>query len=151
MQCEHCSQPIEYATAHSLLIVLQKLAPQGYSFYQCESGQRVDYHTWQHWHCSLEHTHAFAARCINEHFSEEKLHPIPVGGGTTMLHEIVLRHEKILCAVCAQPLTSAAYRFCLTRATPYNEVIDTSQNQLSGWCCSLDHARQSALAILANA
>lgn len=149
MQCEHCSQEHDFEESHSTIAVLQRVTAQGYAFHQCEQGQEYNGVNWQHYHCSHEHMKSNFAACLNEHYSEQDLHAIPPGGGTTNLHKVVLG-KALSCKICNQPLTSVAYRFCLTRATPVNHVPDGSLDPLAGWCCSLDHARQAALAIVAQ-
>jgi hypothetical protein len=147
--CEHpaCSETTGHEEAHSSLVVLQKVDKNGYTYHQCEQGQEVNYLNFQHWHCSHEHMQSGLTRCINEHYAESDLHP-PIAG-TTILHRVVLS-SHLLCKTCNAPLTDVAYRFCLTLATPINHVPDESQNELGEWCCSLDHARQSALSIIAS-
>lgn len=149
--CEHseCTTEHDLEVSHSMLVVLQKVDSTGYQFFQCEEGQTYQFVNWQHFHCSHKHMVASLPTCLNEHYAEEKLHPIPVGVGTTILHKIVLG-SKLACKMCGSPLTSVAYRFCLTMATPINHVPDSSLEDTGEWCCSLDHARQSALAIVAS-
>jgi hypothetical protein len=147
MQCEHCSQEHEFEESHSTIAVLQRVDTDGYTFHQCEQGQDYNGAQWQHWHCSHEHMKANFAACLNDHYAEEHLHPIPPGGGTTNMHSVVLA-SNLNCKVCQQPLTTVAYRFCITRCTPVNHVPDNSLDELANWCCSLEHARQSALAII---
>ncbi len=145
LTCERpqCNNQMGIEEAHSIVIVLQKVTPSGYTFFQCEEGQEFRFMNWQHFYCSNtcmgNHLHS----CLHEHHAEEKLHPIPTGMGSTIIHKVVLGSE-LLCKVCQAPLATNAYRFCATRATPYNLVFDESQNELGEWCCSLEHARQSA-------
>ena len=144
--CEHteCSRTIGLEDAHSAVAVLQKVDTNGYQFYQCEQGQEVDFARWNHFHCSPEHMKANFAVCIKEHYSENLLHPIPLGAGSTILHRIVLG-SKLKCKVCQSALETQAYRFCLTHCTPINSVPDNSMNELGEWCCSLAHAQVQAL------
>ena len=145
--CEHteCSKIKSHEEAHSSLVVLQKVDKNSYTYHQCEQGQEVDFHNFQHWHCSHEHMQSGLTRCINEHYAESNLHA-PIAG-TTILHRVVLS-SHLLCKICNTPLTDVAYRFCLTYATPENSIPDDSQNELGEWCCSLLHAQQSALRII---
>ena len=147
MQCEHCSQEHEFEESHSSIAVLQKVDTNGYTFHQCEQGQDYNGVNWQHYHCSHEHMIANFKSCLSEHYQEQDLHPIPSGSGTTNMHRVVL-NAKLSCKVCQQPLTQVAYRFCLTRCTPVNDVPDNSLDELANWCCSLDHAKQNAAAII---
>src|SRR6266851_564453 len=142
--CEHtkCSETKGYEEAHSSLVVLQKVDKRGYTYHQCEQGQEVYFHNFQHWHCSHEHMQVGLTRCINEHYTESDLHP-PIAG-TTILHKVVLS-SHLLCRICNAPLTDIAYRFCLTYATPVNSIPDNSMDELGEWCCSLVHAQQLAL------
>jgi hypothetical protein len=65
------------------------------------------------------------------------------------LHRTVLK-AGLVCKVCGSSLTTQAYRFCLTHATPENSVPDDSQNELGEWACSLGHAKESALRTIAR-
>ena len=142
-----CYNEHSFEESHSAVAVLQKVETGGYTFYQCDQGQEFGFVTWQHYHCCHDHMKDGLADCLIDHYSEEKLHPIPAGGGTTMLHRVVLGSD-LSCKDCGAPLTHVAYRFCLTLCTPYNHVPDESMDELGGWCCSLEHARQSALSLL---
>lgn len=146
--CEHpdCSEKIDVASSHSMWAVLQKIDATGYSFFQCEEGQVYNDVNYQHFFCCHAHMLACVQGCVIEHYKEEFLHA-PDGGGSTILHKIVLTNN-LVCKLCQAPLVSVAYRFCLTQGTPQNRVPDESLNHLAEWCCSLDHARQSALAII---
>lgn len=147
--CEHCTEDIaSVEEAHSMLVVLQKVNKDtGYSWFQCEQGSLVDGHNWQHWHCGRSALREGVARCIGEHYMESDLIPVP----TTQVrfHKRVL-NAGLICKVCQEKLTDTAYRFCLTHATPFNWVPDDSHNDLGEWCCSLEHARQNALATIAS-
>jgi len=149
--CEHdvCNEQSEIEAAHSCVIVLQKVDKSGYSFHQCEQGQEVNCLNYQHWHCSHDHMQVGLTRCINEHYDEVDLHPIPTGEGRTILHRMVFG-SMLECKVCGSHLKDVAYRFCLTMATPINAIPDDSHNELGEWCCSLDHAKQSALSIVSS-
>ena len=150
MICEHCSNDIEgIHVAHSAVAVLQKVTPAGYMFYQCEDGQEFNYVTYQHFACDRDHMRNLYQQCVQEHYSEQLLHSIPPGAGTTILHRIVL-DRGLTCKVCATPLVHMAYRFCLTVSTPVNFVPDNSLDEQGEWCCSLEHARQSALEIISR-
>jgi hypothetical protein len=150
MICEHCSDSIEgIHVAHSAVAVLQKVTPEGYTFYQCEDGQEYAYVTYQHFSCTHEHMIQNFGACVSQHYSENLLHPIPSGGGITRLHKIVLRNH-LVCIVCQSALEAVAYRFCISICTPINSIPDDSHDQLGGWCCSLEHARQSALSIISS-
>ena len=146
MQCEQCNVDINgVEEAHSMLVVLQKVDQSGYSFFQCESGSLVHGHTFQHWHCSRDEMLIGVQDCINNHHDEQFLQSVPVS--QVRLHMHVL-NAGLICKVCQEPLKEQAYRFCLTVATPSNYVPDESHDSSKEWCCSLDHARQSALSIL---
>ena len=147
--CEHsdCSNDHSFEESHSTIAVLQRVDTDGYTFYQCEGGQQYDGVSWQHYHCSHDHMVAGFSVCVKEHYKEEYLHSIPLGGGTTNLHKKVLG-SGLSCKICQKPLDSVAYRLCLTRCTPVNHVPDASMDDISEWCCSLDHAVQSAISII---
>jgi hypothetical protein len=149
MQCEHCQEQHDFEASHSMIAVLQKVDQAGYTFFQCEEAQEYNGVRWQHYHCSHDHMVENFASCIIDHYSEEKLHPIPPGGGTTNIHRIVLK-AGLSCKVCSQPLEQVAYRFCLTRCTPVNAVPDGSLDPLANWTCSLEHAQAAAHIIIAN-
>ena len=151
MQCDHpdCSESIahmvkDHITAHSMVAVLQKVDQAGYSFFQCEEGQEREFVRYQHFHCSHTCMKENMRQCLSQHYTEEKLHSIPNGGGTTRMHTIILR-GNVSCLVCAAPLINQAYRFCLTQSTPVNYIPDTSNHMFGEWCCSLNHALESAL------
>lgn len=147
MRCETCSTDIASVDiAHSMVIVLQKVALDGYSYYQCESGIEHGGLTFQHFHCNHQEMIAGVKACINLHYQEPYL-TSPEPGNVVRLHRTVLR-AQLNCKVCGSKLTTQAYRFCLTHATPLNSVPDDSQNELGEWCCSLAHARQSVVNIL---
>jgi hypothetical protein len=141
MQCEHCNNDVAYNDAHSMIIVLQKCTTYGYSWMQCERGNLVDGHNFQHWHCGIDHMQASVKRCISEHYSEDALISVPVT--QVRLHRQVLA-ACLICKICQERIIDTAYRFALTVATPFNWIPDDSQDVLGGWCCSLDHARQHA-------
>jgi hypothetical protein len=150
LTCEHtdCNDTISIDNAHSCLVVLQKVEPDGYSFHQCEQGQEFRFVNWQHFHCSHEHMKVVVSDCITSHYSESDLS----GRKFTRFgkfHKIVMG-SGLLCKVCQKPLTDVAYRFCLTMATPVNHIPDDSMNELGEWCCSLEHAKESALFIVSN-
>jgi hypothetical protein len=145
MQCEHCTNEIEN-DLHSMLVVLQRVDQQGYSWFQCEQGQEMDGHNWQHSHCSHAHMLDNVAACIHTHYKEDDLTRVPVT--QVRLHRHVL-NRGLTCAVCETPLEKNAYRFCLTHATPVNR-LPHSHESLDGWCCSLEHARIEALNVLEN-
>jgi len=142
--CEHdnCSEQLSHEEAHSCVVVLQKVDKQGYTYHQCEQGQEINFMNYQHWHCSHEHMQAYLLTCVNEHYSEEELHP-PIAG-TTILHKIVLG-SNLTCKACGKSLTEQAYRFCLTQATPVNAIPDDSHSETGEWCCSLSCAKQSVV------
>ncbi len=125
-----------------MVVVLQKVTPDGYSYYQCEDGAEVNTLTFQHWFCNHSEMIVGVRQCIDEHYPEEKL--IPISPREVRLHRTVLK-AGLKCKVCGVPLTTQAYRFCLTHAEPVNSVPDDSMNELGEWTCSLEHARQSAL------
>lgn len=140
MICEHCNEHISRIEAtHSLLILLQKVTPNGYTYGQCEQGQEYNQTNWQHFHCSEAHMIQNAQHCVNQHYSEDILHSGEAG--TTRVHQLMLDGTHH-CTLCQAPLTMVAYRFALTGATPYNHEPDKSMDQLQEWCCSLDHAKQ---------
>jgi hypothetical protein len=148
IKCEHCNEDIgSVEVSHSAVAVLQYVDTSGYQFFQCEQGQDYAFMNWQHFHCSHAHMKQNFAKCVIEHYTEAALHPIPIGAGSTILHKIVLG-SNLSCKICKSLLTNQAYRFCLTHATPVNKVPDESLNELGEWCCSVDHAKQSALAII---
>ncbi len=152
MQCEGstCSKAIIPEISHSVVVVLQKLdKEQGYTFFQCEEGNVFRGMRWQHFTCDIECLKATLTDCINQHYQESFLHPIPTGQGSTRLHDMVLTNTSNTCAFCHSPLTSVAYRFCLTRAIPATEPLN-DHTDFAGWCCSLDHARQHVLATVAE-
>lgn len=120
-------------------MVLHKLdSVKGYSFYQCQDAPEVKT---QHCYCSEAHMLANVTVCLNTHYAETDLVPMPVNQVT--LHNAVFA-QKPACKVCGVTLTSVAYRFALTHATPIARLLDESTNDLGEWCCSLDHARQNA-------
>lgn len=149
--CEHktCNNQIEQANTqgHSMLVVLQCVGLKGYSYYQCDNGSMVDYHTWQHWHCTHEHMIEGVKECINNHHHPDKLTSNIMG--TTNVHNIILG-AGLRCKMCGASLHTVAYRFCLTHATPYNYVPDNHTDMFSGWCCSFNHARQDVLNTMNN-
>lgn len=149
--CEHihCNETIDFDQSHSAVAVLQRVDTQGYTFFQCEDGQVYNNVTYQHFHCSHEHMIVNFASCVQDHYNESLLHPIPPGEGRTILHQIVLG-SHLLCNICESPLVDVAYRFCLTHCTPQNSVLDQSLDELGEWTCSLEHAKQSALAIIGS-
>lgn len=150
MICEHCNDAVDgLHVAHSGVAVLQKVDTSGYQFYQCEDGQEHGGVTYQHYNCSPAHMLEMFSRCVQEHYTEALLHPIPPGGGYTILHRLVLG-KGLTCKQCQAALTTQAYRFCLTISTPVNIVPDNSLDELGEWCCSLEHARESALATITN-
>lgn len=143
MQCETCSAPISVVDAsHSVVIVLQKVDyTNGYSYHQCDTGEIYNGLSYQHFYCSEVHMKESVPTCINTHFAETDLHS-PVVGSTNLDKQVFA--GNLLCKVCGVPLVTSAYRFCLTNATPYNRVLDNSQNELEEWCCSLAHAQEQA-------
>lgn len=146
LNCERCQKFIPTVEeAHSMVIVLQKVFTDGYSYYQCNSGAEYGGLTYQHFHCCREEMIAGVRSCINEHYSDNTL--IPISPTQVQLHKTVLR-AGINCKLCKSPITIQAYRFCLTHATPGSSVPDDSQNELGEWCCSLEHARVSVLRII---
>lgn len=156
MICDHnmCDTEInhmvsDHITAHSMVAVLQYVDKDGYKFNQCEGGQERKFVNYQHYHCSHSHMQQSMLICLVTHYNESLLHPIAPGSGSTILHKIVLG-SKIQCKVCLVPIEVKAYRFCLTLCTPVNVVPDHSQDELGEWCCSLEHALQSALEIIDN-
>lgn len=152
--CHHCDDDISHMLtethihAHSAGAVLQKVDRNGYYFHQCSLGQKHKHVTWQHYHCSHQHMkHGFSA-CLQDHYTEDLLHTIPPGGGSTILHNIVLE-SGLSCKICGSLLDTQAYRFCLSVWTPVNHVPDNTHiDHLAQWCCSLDHARQAALQVI---
>lgn len=147
MQCHACNRELsDPANSPSIVIVLQKVEPSGYTFYQCDDGQEFQYLTLQHFHCSQRCLRSGVEKCLTEHYDEEKLHPIPVGEGRTVLHKIVAANVHN-CVWCKKPLNGVAYRFLLTHATPINRTIHTHYETI-GWCCSLSCARARALELL---
>jgi len=157
MECNHaeCNESIAnmvgspgaHIEAHSVVAVLQKVDTAGYTFCQCDQGPEHNFVSYQHYHCSHSHMQQGMISCINEHYSEESLHGIPVGGGSTILHRIVLG-SNVECSTCNKLLDGVGYRFCLTAATPYNYLPDGLHTELSSWCCSLEHAKQHAIAVI---
>lgn len=143
MQCEQCNKDIQSVdNAHSIIIVLQKCSPSGYSFYQCNRGSTVDNHNWQHWYCCREEMNKSLEECITQHYTEDSLQPVSTEQVT--LHTQVLS-TGLQCLVCTADLKDTAYRFCLTAATPTNYVLNDSLDSSKEWCCSLEHARQKAI------
>lgn len=143
--CEHCGKNnLETHEAHSMLIVLQKVNKiEGYSFYQCDKGNNiVNGRTMQHWHCNKDEMKVNVIKCINEHFKKEYLKCMPVN--EIPLHNIILC-QGLKCKVCFNDLSFEAYRFCLTNATPINNIPDESFNILKEWTCSFEHAKQSVI------
>jgi hypothetical protein len=146
MNCEHCQTTVEGVhTAHSLLIVLQKVDTSSYSYYQCGFSEDEHISKWQHWGCSHNHMLEMARQCVNEHHLEEKLERIPPR--QVRLHLYVLQ-AGLKCKLCQGELTQVAYRFCTSRATPFSENFDNSLSDTGEWCCSLEHAQQSVLQTL---
>lgn len=148
MKCENCNQTIIPEISHSTVVVLQKLSKtDGYTFFQCEEGNEFHNMRYQHFCCGTYCMQQKLLGCINEHYLEEHLHPITVGG-TTTLHEIVLSAGRT-CAVCNEALSDVCYRFCLTHATPFCQPLN-DQSDYGEWCCSLDHAKQNATSTINN-
>lgn len=140
--------PVE--TSHSIVIVLQRVhITEGYSFHQCEQGQTVNHLSFQHFCTCCGNMKAVARDCISHHYEQTDLSPIPSGGGTTRLHQIVLNAD-LTCKISNIPLSTVAYRFCLTQATPVCIPLDESQDMLKEWCATLELAKQSALEIIDN-
>jgi hypothetical protein len=137
--CEHteCAEKVHHEQAHSCLIVLQKVDKEGYYYFQCEQGQTMHYHNYQHWHCSHKHMKSGVIECIDSHYKEIDLHKPE--SGTTRLHKMVLNGQP--CEICSESLVNQAYRFCITPATPVNYELHDHTAILGGWCCSLDHAK----------
>jgi hypothetical protein len=144
--CERCHEIIEdHLQSHSSLITLQKVsAKEGYTYYQCDNGSFVDYHNYQHWHCSHDCMQEGMLVCIREHYQENLL-KMPTIGSIVNLHTVVLSDVLLTCTYCAKPLESEAYRFCITMATPINHVPDNSHLDKEQWCCSLEHAKERAM------
>src|SRR6266436_2956395 len=118
MNCETCQTNIAtIEEAHSMVIVLQRVTPDGYSYYQCDLGEEYGGLTFQHWHCNRTEMLAGVKVCINGHHDESLLTPVPAS--QVRLHKTVL-HAGLVCKVCGASLTTQAYRFCLTHATPVN-------------------------------
>ena len=149
MKCEHCDQQIESVeVAHSMVIVLQKVSTDGYSYYQCDQGTEYGGLTYQHFCCSHPEMVSMVQSCINTHYHESDL--IAISPQQVRLHRTVL-NAHLTCKVCQLALTTQAYRLCLTYATPdIATPLGDSLNELSGWCCSLSHAQESALAIIGS-
>lgn len=147
--CEQlgCSEQVDVTTSHSLWAVLQKVDASGYSFFQCEEGQEYNDVNYQHFCCCHQHMQQHMMICLNDHYKEELLHA--PRGGSTILHKVVLK-SNLSCKICQSSLSQVAYRFCLTQGLPQNRVPDESLDSLGEWCCSLDHARQATLAIIAS-
>lgn len=142
MNCEQCGNVIQ--TAYSMLVVLQKSdSTSGSSFFQCDTGTEYNTLTYQHWCDDKNCMKTKVASCINSHFAENSLTLDP----NVNFHKAVLK-AGLSCKVCSTALSSTAYRFCLTLATPVNSVPDNSLSDFGEWCCSLAHAQQSALAIV---
>lgn len=142
MKCEQCDNDAPYEESHSMLVVLQKIDHSGYSWYQCTNGKFIDGHTYQHWHCSKEDMLSGVKECIVKHHDESYLQSVP--STQVGLHKHVF-YANLYCKVCQSPLNEQAYRFCLTVATPVNYIADDSHDMLGEWCCSLEHARISAM------
>lgn len=143
VSCEACKTNIATVEeAHSMGVVLQKVTPDGYSFYQCDRGEEYGGLTFQHWYCNRAEMVAGVRACIGEHYDESLL--ISVSPQQVRLHKTVLR-AGLTCKVCGTALSTQAYRFCLTHATPVNSIPDDSMNELGEWCCSLAHAQVQAL------
>lgn len=145
INCAHCESQMA-DLGHSIIIVLQKISPDGYRFFQCEQGQDYAYANWQHFCCSQACMRTQAEKCLTEHYQEEFLHEIVPGEGSTILDRIV-RESVDSCVRCGKPLNGVAYRFCLTYATPLSHSIHT-HHELRGWCCSLQCARARAIELL---
>lgn len=146
MQCEQCTTEIESVEdAHSMLVVLQKVCSSGFSFYQCEQGGMVDGHTFQHWNCSKDEMIQSVKECISTHHMEQLLQAVSVSQVRLHLHVL---SSGLICKVCQEPLKDAAYRFCLTVATPVNYIPDNTDDSLYGWSCSFEHAHQDAFTTL---
>jgi len=148
LTCKQCSKEHAFEESHSTLVVLQHVGPNGYKYYQCDQGEPVDGHTWQHWNCSHDCMRSSLLECVEQHYSEALLHP-PLSG-TTNLHLQIAR-EHLACPVCQADIAEVGYRFCFTRATPINAVEDGTLHHLLGWCCSLDHAKIAASAYIDHA
>lgn len=146
LSCELCGHIIpSVEESHSMLVVLQSVTSRGYSYYQCDEGAEYGGLSNQHFHCCHEDMVSGVRQCIMEHYSEGLLIPVPPQ--QVRLHRTVL-NASLKCKICGSGLISTAYRFCLTHATPENSIPDDSMNDLGEWCCSLDHAIQSALEYL---
>lgn len=108
MNCETCQTEIATVDeAHSMLVVLQRVTPDGYSYYQCDNGTEYSGMTYQHFHCNRDEMLAGVRACINEHYDESLL--IPVSPEQVRLHKIVFK-AHIGCKVCGTPLQTKAYR-----------------------------------------
>lgn len=133
--CEITGKQMLLEEAHSLLVVLQKVTSKDYWYCQCVDEQKPRTLRYQHWYCDKTTLQSGVRACLSEHFTEEMLHGIPVGRGYTDLPEIVFETSRI-CQGCQKPITLAAYRFCLTYATPVNSFVHNHADD-EGWCCSL--------------
>lgn len=146
IKCEACSKNASHPRAmHSMLIPLQKVTLYGYSDYQCDNGVEYNYINKQHWHCSEDCMLSNLEKCINTHYTENKFSE--PNNSSINLHRIVFG-AHLNCKVCNSPLTELAYRFCLVMATPYNKFMDEHIDETKEWCCSLEHAKQSAIQML---
>lgn len=143
MNCEYCNLEHEITDSHSMLIVLQKADTISSSLFQCDKGTEHNTLTFQHWNCCHSHMITSVLYCLSNHFNESDLKTYE----GVNFHKFIMK-AGLNCKVCGVPLDTTAYRFCLTNATPVNYVPDLSTTEKGEWCCSLNHAQQSALDIV---
>lgn len=147
--CAHCGTPIigidtEITNyhAHSMVIIVQRIDSNGYSFYQCDGGQKVHRHTYNYWHCSRDHMMQAMPKHITNHVVEGRFQS-PAPGNIVNLHLVL--DDGLQCEVCGKLLIEEAYRIQLWHGTPIAGVPEGATNSdEEGWCCSLAHAKQQA-------
>ncbi len=148
--CEHqpCSALINSKfDSHSSWLVLQHVNTTEYTFFQCQQGQEFQFLNNQHWHCCHECMIQGMQKCVQEHYTEDLLHPPPER--VAVLSKMIL-NRNIPCAVCATPLENGAFRFCLTQGLPFHrEPTNSSNDYFRDWCCSLEHAKSHCITFLA--
>jgi hypothetical protein len=125
--------------AHSMVVVIHKVTPLGYQFFQLDGGQNVHYHTYNYWHCSKEHMVDAMPDVIRKEIREERFVD-PPPGNIVNLHKIVFG-EHLTCSYCSQPLDKIAYRIQVTYATPIAQLPrNHSHEDTAEWCCTLSEA-----------
>lgn len=85
---------------------------------------------------------------IKNHVVENRFQA-PPPGNTVNLHQVL--EDNLMCAVCGVALVSEAYRLYITYATPIAFIPDGMNSaDEHGWCCTLEHAKEHAISLLAT-